>query len=82
VRSIVIPAANTGKLKTNKKLVINTLQTNSGTRCICIPGARMFITVVIKFIELKILLIPLKCRLKIAKSTEPPGIPTSDDNGG
>jgi len=79
---MVIAAANTGKLKISKKLVIKTLQTKRGIRCISSPGARIFIIVVIKLILLKILLIPLRCRLKIAKSTEPPLIPTSDANGG
>lgn len=82
VKSIVIPAANTGRLSNSKKLVISTLQANSGTRCICIPGARILKIVVMKLIEPNMLLNPETCSEKIARSTEAPGIPTSDDKGG
>lgn len=77
-----MPAANTGRLNNNKKLVISTLQANSGTLCIFIPGARILKIVVIKFIEPNKLLNPETCNEKIAKSTDAPGIPTSDDKGG
>jgi hypothetical protein len=42
----------------------------------------MLITVVIKFIAPKIDEIPAKCKLKIAKSTDPPEWKSIDDNGG
>ena len=42
----------------------------------------MFITVVIKFIAPKIEDAPAKCKLKIAKSTEPPEWLSIPDNGG
>jgi len=40
--------------------------------CIVIPGARIFKIVVIKLIAPNIEEIPARCRLKIAKSTDPP----------
>lgn len=79
---MVIPAANTGRLNNSRKLVISTLQANRGTLCICIPGARILKIVVIKLIEPNILLNPETCSEKIARSTDEPGIPTSDDKGG
>jgi hypothetical protein len=36
------------------------------------PGARMFTMVVMKFIAPNIELIPARCKLKIARSTDPP----------
>lgn len=79
---MVIPAASTGRLNNSKKLVISTLQANKGTLCICIPGARILKIVVIKLIEPNMLLNPETCNEKIARSTDAPGIPTSDDKGG
>jgi hypothetical protein len=46
--------------------------TNKGILCIFNPGNRIFITVVIKLIAPKIEEAPAKCKLNIAKSTEPP----------
>jgi len=68
----VIAPANTGKDNNNKNAVIKTAQTNKGTLCAVIPGARIFIIVTIKFIAPNIEEIPAKCKLKIAKSTAPP----------
>lgn len=72
VRSIVIPPANTGKDNTNNQAVMNTDHTNNGNLCILIPGALILNTVAMKLIDPKILLIPDKCKLKIAKSTLAP----------
>jgi hypothetical protein len=72
VNNIVIAAAKTGNDNNNKNAVINTAQTNKGILCILIPGALIFITVVIKFIAPNNEDAPAKCKLKIAKSTEPP----------
>jgi hypothetical protein len=72
VNNIVIPPANTGSDRINKKAVMNTLHTKRGNLCILIPGALMFNTVVIKLIAPLILLAPARCKLKIAMSTEPP----------
>jgi F0F1-type ATP synthase membrane subunit b/b' len=52
--------------------VINTAHTNRGILCIVIPGALIFKIVVMKFIAPKIDEIPAKCKLKIAKSIDPP----------
>jgi len=60
VKSIVIAPANTGSDSNNKKAVINTAQTNNGTRCALIPGARMFIIVTMKLIAPKIDEIPAR----------------------
>jgi hypothetical protein len=64
--------AKTGKDKINKKAVIKTDQTKRGNLCIVIPGALILKIVVIKFIAPRIEEIPAKCKLKMAKSTEPP----------
>jgi hypothetical protein len=72
VKSIVIAPANTGKDNNNKNAVIKIAQTNNGIRCIFKPGVLMLITVVIKFIAPNNEDAPAKCKLKIAKSTEPP----------
>ena len=82
VSSIVMAAASTGRLSNSKKLVIRTLQANKGTLCICIPGARILKIVVMKLIEPNKLLSPEMCSEKIARSTDAPGIPVSDDKGG
>jgi len=82
VKSIVIAPANTGNDSISKKAVKNIDHTNKGILCIVIPGALILITVVIKFIAPKIDAIPAKCKLNIAKSTEPPLWYSIDDNGG
>lgn len=68
----VIAPANTGNDSINKNAVMNTAHTNKGILCIVIPGALMFNIVVMKFIAPKIEDIPAKCKLNIAKSTDPP----------
>jgi hypothetical protein len=68
----VIAPASTGNDKSNKKAVIKTAQTKRGVRCATIPGTLIFKIVTIKFIAPKIEETPAKCKLKIAKSTEPP----------
>jgi len=82
VNNIVIAPANTGNDNNNNIAVISTAQTNSGNLCIVNPGALMFIIVVMKFIAPKIDEIPAKCKLKIAKSTDPPEWNSIDDKGG
>ena len=56
----MIAPANTGKDNNNNTAVIKTAHTNNGNLCIVIPGARIFIIVVIKFIAPKIDEIPAK----------------------
>ena len=72
VKSIVIAPANTGNDNNNNIAVTNTAQTNKGILWKVIPGARIFIIVVIKLAAPRIELIPAKCSEKIAKSTAPP----------
>lgn len=56
--------------------------TNKGNLCIDIPGALMLNIVVIKLTVPKIEDIPAKCKLNIAKSTEPPEWNPMLDSGG
>lgn len=72
VNSIVMAAARTGNESNNKKAVIITAHTKSGTKPMRIPGTRMFNTVTIKLIAPKMEDNPAKCKLKITKSTAPP----------
>ena len=68
----MIAPAKTGKESNKRKAVIKTAHTNKGVRCAVIPGARMFAIVTIKFMAPSIEETPAICRLKIARSTEPP----------
>jgi len=54
VRSIVIAPASTGSDKRSRNAVTNTDQTKRGRRSKDIPGVRIFITVVINFIDARI----------------------------
>jgi len=72
VNNIVIAPASTGNDNNSKTAVIRTAHTNRGNLCIVIPGALIFIIVVMKFIAPRIEEIPARCRLKIARSTAPP----------
>ena len=72
VNSIVIAPANTGSESSSNTAVMKIAQQNNGNLCNVIPGCRMFRIVVMKFIAPNILLIPAKCKLKMARSTEPP----------
>jgi len=72
VKSIVIAPAKTGNVKISKNAVKKRAQINKGIRYIVSPFTRIFIIVVIKLIEPAIEETPAKCKLKIAKSTEPP----------
>jgi len=69
VNNFVIPPANTGKDNNNNTAVITTAQPNNANLCNLIPGVLIFTTVVMKFIAPNKLLIPDKCKAKIAKST-------------
>ena len=73
VNSMVIAPASTGSESKSKNAVIKTDQTNKGVLWKYIPGARMFITVVMKLTAPAIDDTPAMCRLKIAKSTLAPG---------
>jgi hypothetical protein len=69
---MVIPPAKTGRANNNKTAVTNIAQPNKGTLCNTCPGILIFITVVIKLTAPRRDDIPAKCKLKMAKSTEPP----------
>ena len=69
VNIIVIPPARTGNDNNNKTAVITTAQANNINLCNLIPGLLIFSIVVIKFKAPNKLLIPDRCRAKIAKST-------------
>jgi hypothetical protein len=64
--------ANTGSDKRSRMAVMNTAQTNSGILCIVIPGVLIFKIVVMKFIAPNMDDIPARCRLKMARSIDPP----------
>jgi hypothetical protein len=61
--------ANTGKDNKSKTAVTTTAHPNKANLCNLIPGLLMFNIVVIKFIAPSKLLIPDRCKAKIAKST-------------
>lgn len=82
VKSIVIAPARTGSLSKRRNAVINTDQTNRGSRSNVTPGVRMFIMVVMKFIEARIDEAPAKCKEKMARSTDPPACAMFLDKGG
>jgi hypothetical protein len=78
----VIPPANTGKASNNKNAVIAIAQTNNGNLCKDIPLVLMLSAVDIKLIAPNREDIPARCKLKIAKSTEPPECDCILANGG
>jgi hypothetical protein len=69
-------------VKTNKNAVNKTAQINKGILYRVKPLTLILKIVVMKLIEPAIDEAPAKCKLKIAKSTEPPGCATIPDNGG
>ena len=69
VNIIVIPPAKTGKESNNNTAVTTTAHPNRANLCNLIPGALMFNIVVMKFIAPSKLLIPERCKAKIARST-------------
>ena len=74
--------ANTGRDSNNNIAVTKIAHTNNGNLCKDIPGALMFNTVVIKLIAPNKEDTPARCKLKIAKSTEPPECDCIPANGG
>jgi hypothetical protein len=69
VNTIVIPPASTGNDSNNNTAVTTTAQPNRANLCSLIPGLLIFKIVVIKLIAPNKLLIPDRCKAKIAKST-------------
>jgi len=82
VSNIVIAPARTGRDRRSNIVVKRIDQTKSGVRSIVIPGARILIIVVIKFMEAMIEDAPAKWREKIARSTQPPPWATGPERGG
>ena len=72
VKSIVIPAARTGRERRSSTAVISTAQTNRGAWYIDIAAGFMLKMVVIKLIAPRIEEIPARWREKIVRSTEAP----------
>jgi hypothetical protein len=77
-----MPPAKTGKDSNKSIAVINTAQTNKGSLKKFKPLMRILTTVVIKLIAPNKEEIPAKCKLNIAKSTDPPECETIPLNGG
>jgi len=69
VKTIVIAPARTGKDNNNNTAVTTTAHPNKASLCNFIPGLLILSIVVIKFIAPNKLLIPDKCKAKIARST-------------
>lgn len=74
--------ANIGKDNNNKIAVIKIAHTNKGIWWSVNPGARILITVLIKFIAPNNEDIPARCNENIAKSTAPPAWEIKLDKGG
>jgi hypothetical protein len=68
----VIAPANTGNVNNNNTAVMNIAHTNNGNLWRDIPFVLMFKAVLMKLIAPNNEETPAKCKLKIAKSTEPP----------
>jgi len=69
VKTIVIAPARTGNDNNNNTAVTTTAHPNKANLCNFIPGLLILSIVVIKFIAPNKLLIPDKCKAKIARST-------------
>lgn len=82
VRSIVIPAAKTGRDRSSRTAVIRTDHTNRGVWYCDRAGGFMLIAVVMKLIAPRIEEIPAKCSEKMARSTEAPAWARFPANGG
>lgn len=82
VRSIVIPAAKTGRDRSNRTAVIKTDQTNKGVWYWERAGGFILIIVVMKLIAPRIDETPARWREKIARSTEAPACARFPASGG
>ena len=79
---MVITPASTGRDNSNNIAVIKTDHTNKGILSIVIPGVLMLKIVVMKLMAPMIDEAPAQCKLKMAKSTEPPEWVWGPDRGG
>lgn len=82
MRSIVIPAARTGRERSKRTAVIRTAQTKRGVWYWEIAGGFMLIIVVIKLIAPRIEETPARWREKIVRSTEAPAWARLPASGG
>ena len=82
VRSMVIPAASTGRDRRSRTAVINTAHTNSGVWNWVVAGGFMLIIVVIKLMAPRIEEIPARWSEKIVRSTEAPAWARLPASGG
>lgn len=82
VRSIVIPAASTGRDSRSRTAVISTAHTNSGVWNWVVAGGFMLIIVVIKLMAPRIEEIPARWSEKIVRSTEAPAWARLPASGG
>lgn len=82
VSSIVIPAARTGRDKSNSTAVIRTDQTKSGVWYCVTAGGFILMIVVIKLIAPRIEDTPARCSEKMVRSTEAPAWARFPANGG
>lgn len=82
MRSMVIPAARTGRDSSRRTAVISTDQTNRGVWYCDRAGGFILIAVVIKLIAPRIEEMPARCREKMAKSTEAPACARLPARGG
>ena len=72
---MVIAPASTGSDSSSRNAVTRTDHTNSGIRCMVMPGARMLKIVVMKLIAPRIDEAPARCSDRMAKSIAGPGCP-------
>ena len=72
VRSMVMPAARTGRERSSRTAVMRTAHTNRGVWYWEIEGGFMLMMVVIKLMAPRIEEMPAKCREKIVRSTDAP----------
>lgn len=72
VSNIVIAPVSTGRESNNNIAVIKTDHTNKGILSMVIPGALILKIVVMNFIAPIIEEALAQCKLKIARSTDPP----------
>ncbi|MEY6421638.1 hypothetical protein WJF60_23330, partial [Salmonella enterica subsp. enterica serovar Corvallis] len=82
VRSMVIPAAKTGRERRRRTAVIKTDHTNKGVWYCEVAGGFILIIVVIKLMAPRIDDTPAKCKEKMVKSTEAPAWARLLANGG
>jgi hypothetical protein len=82
VNTIVIAPASTGKDNNNSTAVTNIAHPNKANLCNLIPGLLIFNIVVMKLFAPNKLLIPDRCKAKIAKSTLGPLWLCIPDKGG